>query len=218
MTQDKCQLYLISPPKFDIDDMAHDLKEAFKGGPVPVFQLRMKNPDPLTHQYILPQEDEEVIRAAQILQPICKENNCAFILNDNVKLAAELGCDGVHLGLDDMSVKEARKLLGKNFIIGASCYASKDRAFQAGEEGADYVAFGAFYDTQTKTPRGRPTTELLEFWSKYTNLPCVAIGGIKTDNAAPIIKAGTNFIAVVTGVWDHEDGVTKAVKAFNTLF
>lgn len=215
---EKCKLYLISPPKFEIDEMAHNLKEAFKGGPVPVFQLRMKNLDAASKQYISPANEEEVREAIEILLPICRENNCAFILNDNPKLAAEMGCDGVHLGVEDISVKEARKIVGKNFVIGASCYASKDRAFQAGEEGADYVAFGAFYDTQTKTPRGRPTPELLEFWSKYTNIPCVAIGGIKVENAAPIIKAGADFIAVVTGVWDYKKGIAQAVKDFNELF
>ena len=218
MTEDKCKLYLISPPNFNLDDMAHNLKEAFKGGPITVFQLRMKKQDPITQQYILPADEDDIRKATKVLLPICRENNCAFILNDNPKLASELGCDGVHLGEEDISVKEARNIVGKNFIIGASCYASKDRAFEAGEQGADYVAFGAFYDTQTKTPKGRPTTEFLEFWATYTTLPCVAIGGIKIDNAKPIIDAGADFIAVVTGVWDYKEGPAKAVKLFNELF
>ena len=214
----KCKLYLISPPKFVLDEMAANLKEAFKGGEVAVFQLRMKTLNTETQQYTNPANENDVRQAINILLPICRENNCAFILNDNPKLAAELGCDGVHLGDEDISVKEARQLVGKNFVIGASCYASKDRAFEACEQGADYVAFGAFYDTKTKTPKGRPTTELLEFWTKFTTIPCVAIGGIKTDNAEPIVKAGADFIAVVTGVWDHEKGIAQAVKDFNALF
>lgn len=215
---EKCKLYLISPPKFELDDMAHDLKEAFKGGPVPVFQLRMKKLEPLSNQYILPADKKDIAEAIQMLMPICHENNCNFILNDDPYLAAEYGCDGVHVGMDDITVKEAKKIVGKNVTVGASCYASKDRAYEAGEQGADYVAFGAFYDTQTKTPRGRPTPELLKFWSEFTTIPSVAIGGIKVNNAEPIIKAGADFIAVVTGVWDHDEGISKAVKAFNELF
>ncbi len=214
---EKCKLYLISPPEFELAEMAHNLKEAFKGGEIAVFQLRMKTLEPLSQQYILPADEGDVRAAVAVLMPICRENNCAFILNDNVKLAAELGCDGVHLGDEDISVKEARAIVGKNFVIGASCYASKDRAFQACEEGADYVAFGAFYDTKTKTPKGRPSLELLEFWSRFTNIPCVAIGGIKVGNAEPVIKAGADLIAVVTGVWDHGQGVTAAVRDFNKL-
>ena len=216
--EDKCKLYLISPPKFDLEEMAHNLKEAFKGGSVPAFQLRMKSKDSKTSQYIAPPDANEVREAIEVLLPICRENNCAFILNDNPKLAIEMGCDGVHVGVEDVSVKEARKIVGKNLIVGASCYDSKDRAFSAGEQGANYVAFGAFYDTQTKTPRGRPTKELLEFWSQYANIPAVAIGGIKVDNCEPLVKAGADFIAVVTGVWDYKDGISKAVKDFNKIF
>ncbi len=214
---DKCKLYLISPPKFELGEMAHNLKEAFKGGEVPVFQLRMKNLEPLSNQYILPPDENDVIDAVKTLLPICRENNCTFILNDNPRLAVELGCDGVHVGMDDISVKEAKKIVGKNVVVGASCYGSKDRAYEAAEQGADYVAFGAFYETQTKTPRGRPEPDILTFWSQFTQIPCVAIGGIKVDNAGPIIRAGADFIAVVTGVWNYSGGISKAVKAFNDL-
>jgi len=218
MSDNKCKLYLISPPKFELDEFAHDLKDAFKGGEVAAFQLRMKNKDMTTGQLIAPPDEDDVRRAIEVLKPICKENDCVFILNDNPRLAAETGCDGVHLGEDDMSVKEARGIVGNNMVIGASCYASKDLAFMAAEQGADYVAFGAFYETQTKTPKGRPTPEIIEFWSNFTNLPCVAIGGIKTNNALPLVKAGADFIAVVTGVWGHEKGIQQAVKEFNELF
>ncbi len=210
-----CKLYLISPPRFELNDFASELKKAFKGGEVPVFQLRMKSLDEKSGHYIAPENEDNIREAVKVLLPICRENNCAFILNDNLKLAKELGCDGVHLGEDDISVKEARKAAGKNFIIGASCYGSKDKAFEAAENGADYVAFGAFYDTQTKTPKGRPEADILTFWSTFTEIPCVAIGGIKVDNCEPLIKAGADFIAVVTGVWDYAAGVQKAVENFN---
>lgn len=217
MTEHKCKLYLISPPVFELDEMAQNLKEAFKGGTISAFQLRMKKKDALSGQYIVAPDEDEVREAIKLLMPICREHDCVFILNDNPYLAAEMGCDGVHLGEDDMSVQEARKIVGKNVVIGASCYGSKDKAFIAAEQGADYVAFGAFYDTQTKTPKGRPTPDLIEFWHQYTDVPCVAIGGIKVDNAAPIIKASPDFIAVVTGVWDYPDGITQAVKDFNEV-
>ncbi len=210
-----CGLYLISPPSFNLDDMVQNLKEAFRAGPIPAFQLRMKTLDAATNQMIALADRNDVRDAIEALMPICRENNCAFILNDDVNLALELGCDGVHLGEDDMSVKEARKLLGKNFVIGASCYGSRDKAFEAGEQGADYVAFGVFYDTTTKTPKGRPSPDLLTFWREYANIPCVAIGGIKVDNCAPIIRAGADLIAVVTGVWNHPEGIATAIKQFN---
>jgi len=218
MQDDKCKLYLISPPQFTLDEMKADLKEAFRGGDVPVFQLRMKSKDVMTGQFISPPKPDEVREAISALMPICRENNCVFILNDDVKLALEMGCDGVHIGADDMSVKDARKLMGNNMVIGASCYDSKDRAFTAGEQSANYVAFGAFYDTATKTPRGRPEPNLLEFWSKFTNIPAVAIGGIKVDNCLPLVNAGADFIAVVTGVWNYEKGILQAVKDFNDIF
>lgn len=215
--QQKCKLYLISPPTFEFEKFKEDLKEAFSGGEVAVFQLRMKS---LAEDgtYTVPEDKEKIKRAALELIPICHENKCVFILNDDPELAMEVGADGVHLGDEDMSVAEARKILGEDKYIGASCYGSKDRAYTAAEQGADYVAFGAFYDTETKQPKGRPTPEFLEFWSTYTTLPSVAIGGIKVHNAKPIIDAGADFIAVVTGVWNYEKGVKQAVIDFNQLF
>lgn len=211
------KLYLISPPQFELGEFRKELESAFKGGEIPVFQLRMKTKAE-DGSITAPADQKEVRKAAKELQKICNDNNCLFILNDEVRLAAELNCDGVHIGADDMSIADARKIMGAGKYIGASCYASVDRAFTAGEQGADYVAFGVFYDTQTKTPRGRAKPELLEFWSKYTVIPSVAIGGIKINNAKPIIDAGADFIAVVTGVWDHQKDAETAVKEFNELF
>lgn len=218
MPEEKCKLYLISPPSFDLEEFSHELREAFKGGKIASFQLRMKKKCPKTEQYILPEDESEIAKAIEVLMPICRDHDCVFILNDNPKLAAKMGCDGVHLGDEDMSVKEARKILGNNFVIGASCYDSKDRAYAACEQGANYVAFGAFYDTKTKTPKGRPTPDLLEFWHKFTTIPCVAIGGIKVENCQALIDAGADFIAVVTGVWDYPKGAAAAVKEFNKCF
>jgi thiamine-phosphate pyrophosphorylase len=218
MQNDKCKIYLISPPKFEIEDFSKKLEEALATNLVAVFQLRIKD---LAEDgtYTKKADEQKIIEIANKLKPILKKYNVPFILNDNPKLAKQLGADGVHLGDEDMSVKEARELLGETFIIGASCYASKDKAYTAGEEGANYVAFGAFYETQTKKPKGKPTLDLLKFWSEYTTLPSVAIGGIKPHNTKPIADAGADFIAVVTGVWDYEKGVAQAIldyqKALN---
>ena len=214
---DKCKLYLISPPHFELDEFKLQLTEAFSGGEISVFQLRMKSKDDSGY-YVDPPNWNDVENIALELMPICHANNCVFIINDNAQLAAKINADGVHVGSDDLSVAEAREIMGEGKYIGVSCYGSKDLAYKAAEHGADYVAFGAFYDTQTKKPKGRPEPELLEFWSTYTNMPCVAIGGIKTNNAKPLIDAGADFISVVTGVWDYEKGVRQAVLDFNKLF
>ncbi len=211
------KLYLISPPNFELEEMKKNLSLAFEGGQIAVFQLRMKSLSE-DGSYNSKPDEKQVREAVKALMPICHKNNCVFILNDNPKLASELNCDGVHIGEDDGSVKEAKKIMGNGKYVGVSCYASLDRAYKAGEEGADYIAFGAFYETQTKKPKGKPTLELLDFWQKYTNIPCVAIGGIKVENAEPIIKAGADFIAVVTGVWDYKKGIKQAISDFNRLF
>lgn len=207
------QLYLISPPHFNLNDFKVKLEEALSAAQIPVFQLRMKTINN-EGKYINPPVESDVRNAVKELLPICKKYNTAFILNDSPKLAKELGCDGVHLGDEDMKITDARKIVGENFIIGASCYGSKDLAYEAAEQGATYVAFGQFYETKTKEPKGKPTTDLLKFWSTYTNLPCVAIGGIKVENAKPIVNAGADFIAVVTGVWNYEKGIAAAVRDF----
>lgn len=202
-----CQLYLITPEKFALPAMLEAVRRAFDGGVVGALQLRMKQA-----------EDADILRAGEALLQLCQAHNVTFIVNDRADLTLKIGADGVHLGeAKDGTVAEARALLGEDKIIGYSCYDSRDRAMQAGEEGADYVAFGAFYDTQTKAPKGRPKPEILEWWSTHSVLPCVAIGGIKVENCTPLVKAGADFIAVVTGVWDYPEGPEAAVAAFNKL-
>lgn len=197
-----CQLYLISPEKIEPEVFAHDLRDALSAGEVGVFQLRLKN---------IP--DSEIIKAAEILMPICHEYGVPFILNDRADLAKKIGADGVHVGEEkDGTYDDARKIMGKDKFIGVSCYGSVDRAMDFAEKGADYVAFGAFYPTTTKTPKARPNPDILEWWTRNSSVPCVAIGGIKADNCAPLVKAGADFIAVVTAVWNHKDGVKHGVK------
>ena len=199
-----CRLYLITPSEFELQAFADQLKQAFSGGDIACLQLRMKTAS-----------DGEILKAAKVLMPICHENGATFIINDKAHLVAETNADGLHIGMDDISVIEARRIIGEDKVIGVSCYGDSDRAMEVGEQGADYVAFGQFYETKTKPPRGRPKPEILNWWSSLSVLPCVAIGGIKPDNCAPLVKAGADFIAVVTGVWEHPGGAKETVKEYN---
>lgn len=205
MTDPGCQLYLVSPLDCS-GDFADRLEGALAAGPVAAFQLRMKE---------CPEED--VIAAAARLMPVCAAHGCAFILNDSAALARRIGADGVHLGRADGSIAEARRLLGPAGQIGATCHDSRHYAMEAGEAGADYVAFGAFYPTDTKQTRHRPDPEILAWWSRLFEIPCVAIGGITVGNAAPLIEAGADFLAVSSGVWSHPGGEAAAVREFAEL-
>lgn len=199
--KNSCGLYIISPQSFVLKDFAEQLKQALSGGKVDVFQLRLKD---------VP--DSEIIEACKILIPICHANGTQFILNDKVDLINKVGADGVHIGIEDGQVRSARERIAKGKILGVSCYGDTDRAMDAAENGADYVAFGAFYDTKTKTPRARPKPEILKWWVTNSVVPCVAIGGIKHHNCVPLVQNGADFIAVVTAIWDDVDGPAAAVQ------
>lgn len=202
------RLYLITPPALDPDKFAGELEEALGGGDVACLQLRLKDVD-----------DDTVRRATKILQPIAQAHSVAFIMNDRPDLAAELDCDGVHVGEEDMPYAEARRLLGPDRIVGVTCGDSKDRAVTAAEAGADYVAFGAFFPSMTKAGakyRARP--ELLADWSETTVVPCCAIGGITQENCVPLVEAGADFLAVIGAIWSHPQGPRAAVAEFNAVF
>jgi thiamine-phosphate pyrophosphorylase len=156
-----------------------------------------------------------VLRAAELLLPICVRHEVAFIVNDRPDLALKAGADGVHVGQEDASYASARALLGEDRIVGVTCHDSRHLAMEAAEAGADYVAFGAFFPTTTKPSHYRPDLELLRWWSEIMTVPSVAIGGIKVENCAPLVEAGADFLAVVTGVWDYPKGPAQAVKDFN---
>ena len=201
-----CRLYLISPPRLSAANFLGPLKEALSGGDVASFQLRLKDVS-----------DDEIRRAADTLRPVVQAAGAAFILNDRPDLAAELGCDGVHVGQEDASYAEARKVLPKG-IVGVTCHDSLHLAMEAAEANADYVAFGAFFPTNTKQPKTQADPEILRAWSTATVVPCVAIGGITVANAPTLIGAGADFLAVAAGVWEHPEGPRAAVAAFNALF
>lgn len=205
--EERCRLYLVSPAKIDLPAFADQLSAALKGGDVACFQLRLKD-----------SPDEEVLEAASLLLPICRGKGVEFLVNDRPDLAKQSGADGVHLGRQDAGIREAREMLGFEATIGATCHGSRHLAFEAGDAGADYVAFGAFFPTKTKKVEHRAKPEILEWWSGLAEIPCVAIGGITPDNCAPLIEAGADFLAVSSAVWNHPRGPEAAVAAFNKLF
>ena len=179
---------------------------ALDGGDVACIQLRLKDVS-----------DDDIRRACDILRPVAQDRDVAFIMNDRADLAAELGCDGVHIGQDDTPYDDARRLVGDEAIVGVTCKADRDLAFDAGERGADYVAFGAVYETQTKEAPTRCDMEILTWWSRFIELPCVAIGGITVENAKSVIDTGVDFIAASSGVWKHKEGPEAAIKALSAL-
>jgi thiamine-phosphate pyrophosphorylase len=202
-----CRLYLITPPKIEPRAFAEELKRALGAGDVASLQLRLKDV-----------RDEDIARAVETLMPIAQKHDVAFILNDRPDLASALGCDGVHIGQQDATYDDARAAMGPGGIVGVTCHGSRDLAFDAGEAGADYVAFGAFYPTATKEVQFTADIELLQWWAETMTVPTVAIGGITVENAKPLIDAGADFIAVSSGVWNYAQGSAAAVKAFNALF
>lgn len=198
-----CQLYLISP--LDVGGNFPDrLDRALAAGPVAAFQFRVKGLD---------QHDAALLAAP--LQEICSARDVAFIVNDSVALAKRLKADGVHLGQQDGSVREAREELGHEVQIGVTCHASRHLAMEAGEAGADYVAFGAFYPSSTKATDHVADLELLGFWTNLFEIPCVAIGGITPANCAPLIGAGADFLAVSGAVWNGDEAAN--IRAFQDV-
>lgn len=199
----QCQLYLISP--LDVSGaFPNRLASALDAGPVAAFQFRVKGFD-----------EHEAARLAEPLQTICAEREVAFIVNDSIGLAKRLGADGVHLGQSDGTVADARERLGRDAQIGVTCHDSRHLAMEAGDAGADYVAFGAFFPTLTKQTEHVAGTDLLEWWQAIFEIPCVAIGGITPENCAPLVTAGADFLAVSHAVWGGDEAA--AVRAFHKV-
>lgn len=197
----ECELYLISP--VDVGgDFAGRLVEALDAGRVAAFQFRVKGVD-----------QHEAARLAAPLLEICRSRDVAFIVNDDMGLAKRIGADGVHLGQGDGDPRAARSLLGPDAQIGVTCHASRHLAMEAAEAGADYVAFGAFFPTTTKTVEHHADPALLGWWTTVSEVPCVAIGGINPGNCSALVAAGADFLAVSAGVWAHPDGAAAGVRA-----
>jgi thiamine-phosphate pyrophosphorylase len=203
MTTYDCSLYLVTPPALPPNFATH-LAEALDAGEVAAVQLRLKHID-----------DDALRRAIDVVRPIVQSRGAALILNDRPDLAAQTGCDGAHVGAEDMPATDARRILGKTLQLGVSCYDSRDAALRAGEAGADYIAFGAFYPSPTKETDIRADPELLRWWYELMEPPVVAIGGITAKNCAPLVRAGANFLAVISAVWSHPEGPGAGVKTMN---
>jgi thiamine-phosphate pyrophosphorylase len=201
---ESARLYLISPQEVG-GAFPDRLRAALGAAPVAAFQLRVKDIG-----------EHDLARLAEPLQRICAEAGTAFIVNDSIALTKRLGADGVHLGQQDGDIREARAVLGPSAQIGRTCHDSRHLAMEAGEAGADYVAFGAFYPTTTKPSEYRPEPAVLSWWATLFEVPCVAIGGITPGNAAPLVAAGADFLAVCQAVWGKDDPAA-AVRAFDQV-
>ena len=204
MSDTATQLYLISPLEVG-GDFPQRLERALGAGKglVTAFQYRVKGLD-----------QHEAARLAAPLQDVCAAHDVAFIVNDSVPLAKRLKADGVHLGQDDGDPKQAREALGRDAQIGVTCHASMHLAMEAGEAGADYVAFGAFFESTTKDKGDaeRPTIDMIERWVQLFEIPLVAIGGITPENCGPLVEAGADFLAVSGAVWNGDE--VAAIEAF----
>jgi len=207
-----CQIYLITPPQIlDITEFLTLLDTALAAAPVACIQLRLKDVNGG------PMPDSAIVQAGNAIRPIAHKHDTLLLVNDRADLAKACGADGVHLGQSDMDYFSSRELLGGDAIIGVTCHNSKELAFAAADAGADYVAFGAFFDTQTKTPKTRADLEILTWWQEAIEIPCVAIGGITPNNAAQVITAGADFIALSSGVWAYPDGPALAIQTLAGL-
>ena len=199
-----CRLYLITPPKIaELPGFLQALEEALSAGEVAALQVRLKDVS-----------DSEIERVTRAVLPAAHAHDTAVILNDRPDLAAELGCDGVHIGQGDAPYAEARRIMGPQAMIGVTCHDSRHLAMEAAEAGADYVAFGAMFPTTTKEAPTRCELETLTIWQETMQTPCVAIGGITPENCGPVVQAGADFIAVSNAVWSHPQGPGAAVRAF----
>lgn len=198
----KTQLYLLTPPKI-ASDYVETLDKVLATGDVSAFQIRLKD-----------HSADELDALIAPLVACARRHQVSVILNDDPHLALRHKADGVHIGQEDASYAEARRILGPKAIIGVTCHDSRHLAMLAGEQGADYVAFGAFFPTATKTPKAEASVDLLSWWTDLFEVPCVAIGGITSENVGPLVEAGADLVAVSSGVWDHPEGPLAAIAAF----
>lgn len=202
--EQRCRLYLLTPPAIELPAFTEAFRAALDAGDVGCVQLRLKDVD-----------DDTIRRAVDALMPLAHATDIAFVLNDRPDLAKEMGCDGVHVGREDTTYAEARRIVGPDRTVGVTCHNSRHLAMVDAEAGADYVAFGAFFPTGTKEPKATAEIETLAWWAEMMEVPCVAIGGITAENCAPLVRAGADFLAVVSAVWSHPDGPAAGVRAMN---
>ena len=202
MNKAATRLYLITPPALP-PDFDRTLAAALGAGDVGCVQLRLKGAD-----------DDQVLAAAAMLKEVCRTVPVPLVLNDRPDLSRAAGVDGVHVGQDDASYAQARATVGDAAVVGVTCHASRHLAIEAAQAGADYVTFGAFFGTATKATISHAGVDLIEWWAGLVEVPCVAIGGITVGNCGPLVRAGADFLAVSSGVWDYGPGPAKAVADF----
>jgi thiamine-phosphate pyrophosphorylase len=199
-----CRLYILTPERVDLGTFPDALARALDAGDVAAVQLRLKDVDDATWR-----------RAADALLPVCRTRGVAFWLNDRADLVAATGCDGAHVGQEDMPARDARGALGPGRTLGVTCKQSLELARRAVEDGADYVAFGAFYPSSSKQVSRLADPDVLRKWAAESPVPSCAIGGITDANLAPLVQAGANLLAIIGGVWGHSDGPAAGVRAIN---
>jgi len=187
------------------DQFTERVRQAIEGG-ARLIQYRDKSADTVFR-----------LRQATALAELCREHGVVLIINDDAELAAECGAQGVHLGENDAEPQTARRLLGENAIIGVSCYNSLPLARQAANQGADYIAFGRFFPSQTKPKAVQADLDLIRMSRQQLSLPVAAIGGITAHNAAPLLDAGAAMLAVVHGVFAAAD-IRRTAAAYAALF
>jgi thiamine-phosphate pyrophosphorylase len=206
----KCGIYLISPPRIQVDDFIPLLVQSLSGGYITCFQLN------------LPDEDISFVsHAAKAIARVLKDNNIVFIINEHVKLAQHIDIDGIHIGdktpFETGTVRTLRKQLDLSKIIGVSCFNSTDKAMIAGEEEADYVMFGNVFSTNN-LDKNMVELELIKDWCSYTNIPTIAVGGIKAENCHELVsKTNVDFIACSSVIWQHPAGPKQAVYELNKV-
>lgn len=208
----RTKLYLITPAQIaDPIGFRDQLLEFLNPDEVACLQIRMKTS---SGDF----DKKSTHSVAEALHQPLTELEIDLIINDCPETAKEIGADGVHVGLEDATVKDARSIVGEGKIVGATCKQSRHIAMEAGEAGADYVAFGSFYSSSTKSDTTPADIEILSWWQALMELPCIAIGGVTPENAAPLVRAGADFIAASASIWNHPKGPAFAVKEFNNLF
>jgi len=185
-------VYLISPTKIENDNFFIDLDLVLSTQKVNFFQLRLKK-----------ETNKNKLLIGKRIKKICKKYDVKFIVNDDPRLAKKLNADGCHLGQKDMTTSEARKIL-TNKIIGITCHNSTDLAKKAINDGADYLAFGAFYSSKTKIVKHKADLKILKWVKKITTTPIVAIGGIKLSNYKKLLLNKANFLAISGYIWNNK--------------
>jgi len=198
----KRYIYLISPQKISQPKFYKDLSNVLKTNKVKYFQLRLKKIS-----------ISNLIKISKKIKKITKKNNVKFIINDKPIVAKNAGADGCHIGQKDMDYISARRILGKNKIIGVTCHNSKKLALKANKHGANYVAFGSFFKSSTKKTTHKANLQLLRWAKKKINMPTVAIGGINSSNYSKILLNKADYIAFSDCIWNNKK--IDAVSAIN---